>query len=83
MRAKDDRDWPTLRLYVIWSFDHEAWWRPNERGYTRELAEAGRYTGTHAGQLATDDVMLNTLPVLLSIAERRGPPTHHPYGDES
>jgi hypothetical protein len=32
------------RLYLIYSREHNAWWRPGERGYTLELDEAGRYT---------------------------------------
>jgi hypothetical protein len=33
-----------VRLYLIYSREHNAWWRPEERGYTLEIAEAGRYT---------------------------------------
>ncbi len=29
---------------LIWSHQHEAWWRPNGRGYTTNPLEAGRYT---------------------------------------
>ena len=29
--------------YVIWSIEHDAWWRADAHGYTRELAEAGTY----------------------------------------
>lgn len=29
--------------YWIWSNEHGAWWRSDERGYTRALQEAGRY----------------------------------------
>jgi hypothetical protein len=28
---------------VIWSLEHQAWWKPQERGYTRDLAAAGLY----------------------------------------
>ena len=34
--------------FVIWSFEHDAWWRPGGYGYTPELAEAGRYTWADA-----------------------------------
>jgi hypothetical protein len=33
----------SLERYLIWSFERGAWWRPARRGYTKELAEAGRY----------------------------------------
>jgi len=29
--------------FVIWSIEHTAWWGPDRRGYTRELAGAGVY----------------------------------------
>jgi hypothetical protein len=29
--------------YWIWSNEHQAWWKPAERGYTGLLHEAGRY----------------------------------------
>lgn len=29
--------------YLIWSMEHDAWWKPNGVGYTRVLADAGRY----------------------------------------
>jgi hypothetical protein len=32
------------RDYVIWSFEHRAWWRPAKCGYTEQFAEAGRYS---------------------------------------
>jgi hypothetical protein len=32
-----------MREFLIWSLEHDAWWRPAHGGYTRLLAEAGRY----------------------------------------
>jgi selenophosphate synthetase-related protein len=29
--------------YRIWSFEHNAWWRPNWNGYTVSIFEAGLY----------------------------------------
>jgi hypothetical protein len=30
-------------MYVIWSYEHQAWWAPGRHGYTRDLSAAGRY----------------------------------------
>lgn len=30
--------------WLVWSDDHGGWWKPNHRGYTRDIAMAGRYT---------------------------------------
>ena len=34
--------------FVIWSIEHDAWWRPGRVGYTCELRQAGRYTRDEA-----------------------------------
>ncbi len=34
--------------FLIWSNEHEAWWRPNSAGYTTFLERAGRYTKDEA-----------------------------------
>ena len=36
------------KLYFIWSNEHRAWRSPDERGYTRELNDAGFYTHQRA-----------------------------------
>ena len=38
----------TTELYLIWSNEHRAWWRPNSRGYTAHLEKAGRYSRNDA-----------------------------------
>ena len=30
--------------YLIWSFEHVAWWRPGQFGYSKEIKEAGNYS---------------------------------------
>jgi len=37
--------------FVIWSIEHEAWWRPGSMGYARTLDEAGRYTHVEAHEI--------------------------------
>ena len=34
---------PQTHEWVIWSHEHNAWWRPGHAGYTRLFREAGRY----------------------------------------
>lgn len=34
--------------YLIWSNEHQLWWRPNNRGYTSDLSQAGRYHRSEA-----------------------------------
>lgn len=29
--------------WLIWSNEHDGWWKPNAWGYTKLIAEAGRY----------------------------------------
>lgn len=33
---------------MIWSFEHDAWWRPGRMGYTPVFAEAGHYDAAEA-----------------------------------
>ena len=34
--------------FLIWSEEHGRWWKPAERGYTSQLATAGRYSRERA-----------------------------------
>src|SRR6185503_1236517 len=35
---------PRTDEFYIWSIEHNAWWRPNSRGYCISLLAAGRYS---------------------------------------
>lgn len=35
-------------LYLVWSVDHDMWWKPLKSGYTTNFKEAGRYTRADA-----------------------------------
>jgi hypothetical protein len=37
-------------VYLVWSNEHRAWWRPNAQGYTVHHEAAGRYTREEALQ---------------------------------
>lgn len=69
-------------MYVIWSYEHNAWWAPNERGYTEDLERAGRYSAEDAGRIVTNSVMLEEIAIEVRYLERwhdSQPPRFHPY----
>lgn len=37
-----------LAIWLIYSREHNAWWRPKAAGYTSDVAQAGRYTKADA-----------------------------------
>lgn len=39
-------------IYLIWSNKHDAWWKPDERGYTTDQTNAGRYAARDAQRIA-------------------------------
>jgi hypothetical protein len=38
-------------MYLIWSFEHNAWWNPAWRGYTQDVNEAGLYDKEEAEKI--------------------------------
>lgn len=49
------------KQYLIWSNQHQQWWRPDHRGYTGYIEEAGRYERAEADRIvagATCDGLL-------------------------
>lgn len=42
------------REYYIWSFEHDAWWAPNERGYVSDFHAAGKYPEERAYEIVKD-----------------------------
>lgn len=34
--------------FLVWSNEHGSWWRPGHMGYTRIIAQAGRYSRIEA-----------------------------------
>jgi len=31
------------KMWMVWSQEHNGWWRPAKQGYTNEIREAGKY----------------------------------------
>ena len=48
--------------YLIWSHEHGAWWGPHSRGYTYNIAQAGRYTREEAMAICADARVGHTEP---------------------
>jgi len=42
------------RNWLIYSNEHGAWWKPDSRGYTRSIDEAGRYTEEEARDICNE-----------------------------
>jgi hypothetical protein len=40
--------------WIVWSNEHNAWWKPSKRGYTNARHEAGRYSFEEACQIVHD-----------------------------
>jgi hypothetical protein len=59
-------------VYVIWSFEHDAWWGPARWGYTPDLANAGRYSQHEAAEIVehANIVKINERMMTLAEAER-------------
>jgi hypothetical protein len=56
-------------LWVIWSFEHDAWWRPDRCGYAHDLHRAGRYTQSEAAAIVADANIVGVNEVALHEAE--------------
>lgn len=37
--------------YLIWSIEHDAWWKPGWHGYTSDINEAGMYSKDEAERI--------------------------------
>lgn len=42
------------QLFYIWSFEHDAWWLPNENGYVEDFHAAGKYSFADAMKIVND-----------------------------
>lgn len=47
--------------YLVWSNEHQMWWRDSRSGYTPYIEEAGRYTEDEAHRIVDDATVAHTL----------------------
>lgn len=40
--------------WLIWSIEHNGWWKPMSLGYTREITEAGQFSLEEAIEIVTE-----------------------------
>jgi hypothetical protein len=62
----------TQPRYLIWSNEHQAWWRANSDGYTIDVDQAGRYPRDRAIEIASgarDGWFHGVAPSEIAIAE--------------
>ena len=43
-------------LFVIWSWERQAWWAPERQGYTEQLEQAGRYSHQEAADIVVGHI---------------------------
>lgn len=66
------------RRFVIWSWEHLSWWKPNRQGYTTELAEAGHYSFADAADITVGHIPAGEeVAMWLEEAQQRGKPQVH------
>jgi hypothetical protein len=57
-------------IFLIWSNQKAAWWKPNSCGYTNNIEEAGRYSAEDAIKICNNaNVLWTNLPDELPIQE--------------
>jgi hypothetical protein len=42
--TEEPRDRGSSRDWLVWSYEHDAWWGPGRMGYVKDSRKAGRYT---------------------------------------
>lgn len=43
-----------MMKFLIWSFEHTAWWKAGRNGYSKDVQEAGEYTFEEAEKICVD-----------------------------
>jgi hypothetical protein len=62
-----------MTIYLIWSFEHNAWWGPGECGYVGDVDRAGRYTLEHAEKICLQANIGSINEAIVPLPEQRVP----------
>lgn len=54
--------------FCIWSFEHNAWWKPGAWGYTPHAADAGRFSRQSAVDLVLESNLVTVNETLVPAA---------------
>jgi len=67
--------------FLIWSYEHDAWWGPNGRGYVKDIEKAGRYHPVNAAAILIDASVVKIDEIIIPehLAVDKGAPKYHPY----
>ena len=72
--------------WLVWSIEHQAWWKPNRSGYTQKKEEAGRYEFYEAWSIvlsANEFSKENPNESMVPVIEEIFLPKNHPHWGES
>ncbi len=69
--------------HLIWSFQHDAWWGPCERGYVQNSADAGRYRFEIASRIVDDSNVAEFNSAMLPVPHRIGATRPLPITDRT
>lgn len=53
--------------WTIWSFEHQAWWKPARRGYTTHMLQAGVYSFNEAIEICADANRFGVMEAMVPI----------------
>ncbi len=70
------------RMFLIWSWHKNQWWRQARQGYTPDIAEAGEYTFDEAAQVVVPHIPPGEEVAVLLNSTLRGRKDYRPpaYG---
>jgi hypothetical protein len=67
-----------MRRYLIWSWEHHAWWRAERQGYTRNITDTGTYTLQEAGEITVGHIPPGEEIAVDDVwGKKYGPPPYH------